>query len=106
MFKDINLIAKNIDDLYPRYELWETQKFINTEDNPRQRDTVQRARNAHHLTSEVQRAHLLVNVAMTRDGQFYKLDEHTRGFIWSNENLAQISQCHLKYRCWFGMTPM
>jgi hypothetical protein len=52
-------------------------------ENPRQRDTEKRARNANHLR-QLHPSHVKVNAAQTPDGQLYKLDGHTRSFLWSS----------------------
>lgn len=49
--------------------------------NPRQRNTEDHARRAKHLR-EPHPAHAFVNAAQLPDGQFVKLDGHTRSHIW------------------------
>lgn len=52
-------------------------------DNPRQRDTEAHARRADHLKTP-HPAHLKVNMARLPDGRKYKLDGHTRSFMWQS----------------------
>ena len=53
-------------------------------DHPRQRDTVKRARSAErkHL-AQFQPEHAQVNLGQLPDGRQFKLDGHTRGYLWS-----------------------
>lgn len=56
-------------------------------DNPRQRDTESRANRAVHLQSP-HPSHCKVNMARLPGGQNYKLDGHTRSFMWSTGRVA------------------
>lgn len=50
-------------------------------DNPRQRDTAAHAKRATHLLTP-HPSHCKVNMAELPDGRRYKLDGHTRSFMW------------------------
>lgn len=52
------------------------------EDNPRQRDTARRAKRANHLMTP-HPSHVIVHMARLPDGRRYKLDGHTRDYIWA-----------------------
>src|SRR5882672_12509291 len=52
-------------------------------DNPRQRDTVAHARRAAQTNlKEPHPTHLKVHMARLADGRCYKLDGHTRSYLW------------------------
>lgn len=51
-------------------------------DNPRQRDTAARAKRARHLMVP-QPVHAMVHMARLPDGRTYKLDGHTRSYVWT-----------------------
>lgn len=62
------------------------EDWIAVRDNPRQRDTEQRAKRAKHLRS-IHPTHCRVNAARLPTGEMYKLDGHTRAFLWAKGEL-------------------
>ena len=52
-------------------------------DNPRQRNTERRAASADHL-KVLHPSHVKVNMAVLPDGRRFKLDGHTRSFVWES----------------------
>lgn len=64
------------------------EHWISIPDNPRQRDTAARAKRAKHLR-ELHPTHCLVNMARLPDGSCYKLDGHTRAYLWQNGQLER-----------------
>lgn len=71
-------------------------------DNPFQRDTEKRAKNARHL-SVFDDSHRRVTIAVMPNGQTYKVDGHTRAFMWSrskSENLPANLMLNVDvYKC-------
>ena len=64
------------------------QEFIDTPDNPRQRDTERHARKAlHGHLSESSPTHKLVAVASVDGNVVCKLDGHTRAYLWEAGDL-------------------
>lgn len=63
------------------------EEWASVFDNPRQRDTESRARRASHLMTP-HPSHCKVNMALLPDGRRYKLDGHTRSYIWSAGTVA------------------
>jgi hypothetical protein len=63
-------------------------QWINIPDNPRQRDTVRHAKSAKrtHLAT-LEDAHGVVFAAITNGEVTYKLDGHTRAYLWENGEL-------------------
>ena len=57
-------------------------EWISVPDNPRQRDTERHARKADHLKT-LSPTHRAVAMAMTKGGERWKLDGHTRAWLWS-----------------------
>jgi len=57
------------------------QQWADIHDNPRQRDTEAHAKRAAHLRTP-HPSHVKVNAARSPDGTFYKLDGHTRSYLW------------------------
>lgn len=58
------------------------EEWASVPDNTGQRDTELHARGAHHLYKKSP-AHLVVNMAQAPDGRRWKLDGHTRSYLWS-----------------------
>lgn len=56
--------------------------FSNIADNPRQRDTVRHARKAKKYLSSPSDSHRLVSIAELPNGNRFKLDGHTRCYLW------------------------
>lgn len=62
--------------------------WVSVPDNPRQRDTEGRAKRAKHLRA-LHPTHCLVNMARLPDGGCYKLDGHTRAYLWKDGSLER-----------------
>lgn len=62
-------------------------------DNPRQRDTDARAKKAlkNHL-AKLEVTHTVVHAAELPNGRLFKLDGHTRGFLWATGRLSDPGQ--------------
>lgn len=63
-------------------------EWTKVRDNPRQRDTETRAKRAKHLRAP-HPTHCRVNAARLPGGELYKLDGHTRAFLWANGTLEK-----------------
>lgn len=57
------------------------ERWADIPDNPRQRNTEQRAQRAEHLKVP-HPTHVKVNMARLPDGRLFKLDGHTRSHLW------------------------
>lgn len=68
---------------FPKRTYMSPEEWGTVEDNPRQRDTARHAARADHLKIP-HPIHSFVNMAVLPDGRRYKLDGHTRGFLWSS----------------------
>ena len=71
-------------------EIMSIDQWINVMDCPIQRDTelhAKKARNNHLKNSSA--VHSRVSAARTASGQVYKLDGHTRAFLWNDGSLAR-----------------
>lgn len=73
--------------------------WVKVAENPRQRDTESRARRAKHLKA-IHPTHSRVNLARLPTGEIYKLDGHTRAYLWDKGTLeaptkvvADVWQC-------------
>lgn len=77
--------------LHARAQSMTTSEWIAVPDNPRQRDTERRLKNATHLIP-VLPTHLVVSAAFNRaTNEMWKLDGHTRALLWSRHpELAPI----------------
>jgi hypothetical protein len=66
----------------------DVSEWIKVADNPRQRDTEKHARNARkrHL-AEYDPKHARVDMARMPDGTTYKIDGHTRAYLWAQGQL-------------------
>jgi len=60
-------------------------------DNPRQRDTVERAKRSTHL-HKLHPSHVKMNMAKLPDGSLFKLDGHTRAFLWHEQRVPAPSE--------------
>jgi len=60
-------------------------------DHPRQRDTAARARKARHLFAP-RAVHAVVHAVKLPDGSLWKLDGHTRGYLWATGAIAPPEQ--------------
>ncbi|MDX2370866.1 MAG: hypothetical protein QNK36_21100 [Colwellia sp.] len=80
----------------PLTEVHSLDAFIEIPDNPRQRDTAVRAGKAvkKHL-SHLHPSHTVVSIARLPNGEEYKLDGHTRCYLWDSEELERPS--HVTY---------
>lgn len=63
-------------------EVMTVKQWHKVPENPRQRDTVGRAKRAKHLR-EYHPTHGIVYAARLKNGVMFKLDGHTRDFLWS-----------------------
>jgi hypothetical protein len=74
----------------PNTEIYPLNTFIKIPDNPRQRDTEVRAAKAvkKHL-SHLHPSHTVVSIARLPNGDEYKLDGHTRCYLWDSEELEK-----------------
>lgn len=63
-------------------------------DNPHQRDTQERARRASYLR-EPSPTHAVVYAAETENGDRYKLDGHTRSYLWQHGEVATPPFLHV-----------
>lgn len=86
--------------LRPQLRTLTVAQWITMRDNPRQRDTVARARKAWWLSEETLEPHREVHMAVLPDGTEYKIDGHTRAYLWStgeamppDEVLAVVYDC-------------
>lgn len=59
------------------------EQWANVPDNPRQRDTENRAKRANYLLIPMQ-THAVVSMAILPDGREFKLDGHTRSYMWQH----------------------
>lgn len=66
---------------FPRRVYLSPAEWAEIEPNPRQRDTARHAAKADHLRNP-HPIHSIVNMAVLPDGRRFKLDGHTRGFLW------------------------
>lgn len=65
----------------PQRVYMKASEWANIPDNPRQRDTAKHAKTAKHLFTP-HPIHALVNMATLPDGRSYKIDGHTRSYLW------------------------
>lgn len=63
------------------------KEWAGVPDNPRQRDTAAHAKRAAHLKVP-HPTHAFVNMALLPDGRRFKLDGHTRSYLWEAGDLA------------------
>lgn len=63
-------------------------KFAGIQDNPRQRDTERHARKAKGYLRNESDTHRLVSVAELPDGKQFKLDGHTRCYLWEHQLIS------------------
>lgn len=70
----------------PQYIDMSPEDWAHIPDNPRQRDTELHALKATYL-NEFRPPHALVDMAVLPDGQRFKLNGHTRSFLWSTKKV-------------------
>jgi hypothetical protein len=68
-------------NMFPKRVYMSAEEWATVAPNPRQRDTEKHAKRADHLKSP-HPIHSFVNMAVLPDGRRYKLDGHTRGYLW------------------------
>lgn len=74
-------------NMFPKRVYMSTEEWATVAPNPRQRDTEKHAARADHLKTP-HPIHAFVNMAILPDGRRYKLDGHTRGYLWENNVVA------------------
>lgn len=72
---------------YAGIEEMSAESWVLVRDNPRQRDTETRAKRAKHLRLP-HPTHSRVNMARLPNGDTYKLDGHTRAYLWATGDLT------------------
>ena len=79
-------------------------EWVDVPDHPRQRDTVRQAAKGHwklarRATGPVAESHRWV-IGAELDGKLYKVDGHTRGYLWSLGKLKKPASLYVTvYRC-------
>lgn len=81
--RNIKTIPDN-DIQYLGVETLTVGEWSDVETNPRQRDTERHAKRARHLKTW-HPDHALVVMAALPDGKRYKIDGHTRAYLWTND---------------------
>lgn len=75
------------------------KEWLAVPDNPRQRDTEAHARRARHLR-EPHPTHAMMNMAELPDGRRFKLDGHTRIYLWATGELLLPNSLSVQvWRC-------
>ena len=87
------IIAQKFITSLPSTILMTPDEFVEIPENPRQRNTHRHAAKAcrRHLR-EGHHAHAKVNIAILPGGQRFKLDAHTRAFLWLDGRLPAPAQ--------------
>jgi hypothetical protein len=84
----------------PRAITMSSSRWIDIPDNPRQRDTERHARRAKYLRAGTSLTHAVVHMAELPDSRRFKLDGHTRAYIWAKSpHLAPPSVTVIVYQC-------
>jgi len=91
------IVAMLHNNVLPRRVYMSPQEWADIAPNPRQRDTARHARRANHLKTP-HPIHAFVNMAQLPDGRRYKLDGHTRGYLWAKGEVT--SPEILIVECW------
>lgn len=68
----------------PAQKVLTLKQWLAVPDAPVQRDTAKHAKKAKYL-QRLKPAHLTVHMAVTKKGEQFKLDGHTRSYVWENE---------------------
>jgi len=79
------------EDMLKEHRVMTLNQWIKVDDNPIQRDTIRHAKSAvkKHL-KEASITHYEVSAAETADGQLFKLDGHTRAYLWKHKQLDRM----------------
>lgn len=85
----VNSLAAGVPYRYLGNTAVSVADFIAIKDNPAQRDTARRAATAKHLFA-FDPHHLQVSVGMMPNGDFVKLDGHTRAYLWERDGTTGL----------------
>jgi hypothetical protein len=92
--RSLHMLSNNT---YPTRVYMSPAEWATVLPNPRQRDTERHARRAEHLKTP-HPIHAFVSMAQLPDGRRYKLDGHTRSYLWEKGEVSPPEI--LSVECW------